>query len=405
MNCKIGCAGVLSACVMTGVLSPMAATAGDEIFVGYGMTGEKNVSAESVVTQEDAVTVEANADLRKTGTGTWVVPSAKFAHNADATISVREGVVEVPEGGSVPAVADASDVLARAALHVVADPAKGLVLDESANGVTEWRDVRDVAGEVRTRRYFLPTWDSSRSGTALYNKNPAYVEDAYGSKAVYFGGWNSSQAMKLTETDGTAVSLEGVRHLFIVHSVSNSYGCTVQGANGLLTISDVYNGSKTEKIFAAYKQTFVNGAFTDSFANPPLLGKQLFDVRIPSEDGYTVDVNRLFCDRDIPGRFGGDYLHEIVLFTEALTAEECSKVARALMERHSLSCTRPQTAFVTANKGAVSIPVEADAIRKVGETLSVAGYGTVVKSGTGTLEIEEPRTPFEGALRMDSGAA
>lgn len=303
--------------------------------------------------------------LRKTGGGALNVPLANV-FSADGRMEVLDGRLNLTaDGGGL--VADVpSDVLAKAAFWVdantnvvvcstnlVACYTNGedivYVTNTFDNAVAQWLDVREPDT--------LPPYQYTR-GVGMANFTNALPEfgatgaGAAGNLArIYFGGYHNGRWMEWRNATNGAAYLS-LCNVFIVHGSPNSFGyllsvsttntaielpfipgAATSGCTGLE--GTIHNVSITP-IGTRTGRTFLNRHLIDGSATKPIRGSQLLEVEAGVYEPVLQACN-FFADRNSWGfndnRIGGDYLCEVLVFTNRLTEAERVRTEHYLWQK------------------------------------------------------------------------
>jgi len=371
--------------------------------------------------------------LRKVGGGTLTVPLASV-FSAGGRLEVLDGALSLTADGT-GATADApSDVLAKAAFWVAANTnvivcATNLVActtngedvvyvtNTFDNAVAQWLDAREPDA--------LPPYQYLR-GVGLANFTNALPEwRASGAGAagnlprIYFGGYHSGRWMEWRDpTNGTKYL--NLYNVFIVHGSPTSFGyllsvsttntaveppfipgATTSGYTGLE--GAIYNGSVSAP-FIKTGRTFLNRCRIDGSVIKPIQGYQLLEVEAGAYEPMAQACN-FFADRNYWGfnddRVGGDYLCEVLVFTNRLSEPERIRTEHYLWQKwFSTASQAPVVSIVNGLTSQVSVAAG------VVQTLRTEGDGTVVKSGGGRLLTDDGLQvqTFDGDVRLDAGS-
>ena len=201
------------------VLAAIAMVKADDFKVGFHETGNIHVDS-GTVTQTDPVVLGDKAKLYKTGAGEVVLPLANVNRQRDYSLTVLDGKMTLSAGEDATVDASAPPaILQKAAFWVNTDSA---VTD--ANGlVTKWCDVRETSTESPRYWYAVPKWGTLAT---TYANVPPTLGTFHGRPGVYFYGRASNVYMRYM-TNGTESAIGTVRHIFLVHGVTNCWGAAV----------------------------------------------------------------------------------------------------------------------------------------------------------------------------------
>ena len=391
-------------------------TFGADIDVGYRAREEIRVPAGETATQTGRVTVDGNGRLYKTGGGELVLPAASVMQSQPLEIGVLGGVLTLQSGGTRPSVAEPAVIRDEAAFWLDVSSANLITtngtgyMERGTDLVKEWLDVRATSASDARYLHVAPNWWIGGSGTrSLADGIPPCKVTAFGHTGLWFGGTNglgqtSGQSLVLKtaaqdngdRTQYTAIT--NIFHVFAVHAVEKKWGFLLgtYHPTGGATYRDYYStGNLNSAILGLINSDagasntsilYFDGVradpWTDKMANH--MGLHLMEFETTDRPGH---FHALFCDSTTNEgyahvRCGGDYLYELVVFTNKLTDVERSQVRVHLMNKWGipLSSTRPPRVDLA---GGTTLSAAPDA----GETQEVAvtGDGTVSKVGAGTL--------------------
>lgn len=336
----------------------------EEIVVGVGETHA--IAIETATTQEDVVRIADRAMLEKTGVGTLTLKTGTFAANAPITVNVREGAVKLVDSDPlVITYPQPTDVMNRAAFWV--DAGVNVQLKEgSENEVGAWLDVRE-------------TGDGSDTNPFVYTRAVAFTndwltafplrQDYLEQTGVYFRGFGSGCFMNWVKPSGSQENIQNIRHAFVVHGGANAKGhflgqrksasapffqrpsdtlmwTTHNGENAPLHASRTYlNGTEVDAFRTWYAAN--SRHVTEVEALSGTLAAMCFyndrDMQLKTTAGTNMANNAdgkamnaiLGTSSQIGGgdRAGGDHIHEVLLFTNALTAAERQSVSDWLNQK------------------------------------------------------------------------
>ena len=282
--------------------------------------------------------------LIKTGGGTLVVPESSVSQQGALSVVVREGTVEFVQDGAAPATPVLPAALReKAQLWLAADDGARLAGD--GNGVERWYDVRErEVLQPRRIHAVAEHWNGASAPVRVGN-------------SLYFGGYGSGCAMAFVRPDGAALQ-ENPVEFFAVHGVENTLGnlwgelCPYRTEISMLMYVEELDPAQTLRhgiggwpsCWGPSKgdsATWVDGLRTDS-SRPVDRGVHLIDCRrntLASGNDYYYGRFPLGLysrhswpdDPAYTARFkGGDFLHEIISFTNLLTQAERSLVTAYL---------------------------------------------------------------------------
>lgn len=371
---------------------------------------------------------------------------------AVAATEISSGAVALQTDADVP-VSVPEAVTAKAAFWMDMSEAS-VVSADGGETLSVWRDCRETADRDATpvRYYAVPAWTNGGEGVTVCHDyagvGPAIATVGEAArKALDFHG-RSGIYLRLKKDGADARLYRTVRHVFAVQNPSNWFGSVVGGASAnregafLLTPSDksyLYKMANraTSPLFwnrtdlgelgalATSVRLAIDGEAVDPFAYCPHLGWQLLDAAFTdAAKGGTVES--VFFQRyedsslDTGHRAGGDFLSELIVFTNQLSRAEIASVRAYLNAKWGLPAWRdPQTGTGNAANCLVPpAPVEEVVLGSaatatatvvegtVSRPFALSGDGRLVKDGAGDLAIgaSQGRTPFAGELELKGGA-
>ena len=416
----------LSVLLMLGLVAVAGA---DDIVVGAGRTHAFRV--EEATTLAEPVRVSDRAVLEKTGAGTLAIPAGVFAANTPVALDVREGTVRLePSAPLVASYPQPTEVLGRAALWMDAG-ANVRLRDGSADEVAAWHDVRE-------------TGDGSEANPFVYTRAVAFTndwltafplrQDYLEKTGVYCRGFGSGCFLNWVKPDAAQQNLTGIRHAFVVHGGPTARGHFLgqrrtagkpyfQRGSGDL----VWMPHNAENLELHASRTYLNGAEVDAFsAYYPAKSRHVVEVEAL---GQPLGAMCFYNDRDMQlkttagtnmannaegkavnailgisaqteggNRAGGDYLHEVVLFTNALTAAERQAVSDWLNQKWRdvpPPAALPPTTVSLATNAVLELSGD------LPTTVSVRGDGVLRKTGEGTATVRSFAAPRNAATRVE----
>ena len=372
--------------------------------------GEGNVFWKNVPTAETAdapIVTGANGILYKTGEGKWTLPSSYLSGTTlPFALSVLEGAVSF-DGAELPAASVVPpSAVQEAYLWLDVSRADSLLDGDGAvvsgGFVERWCDARETTPGTTSERCFAKAMhtmpDHGRSDAQALSPELTTYE---GKTALYFGGTTSGRWMQWCTPQGSdAADTVPIKNIFAVHGVAKSFGwlfgSTTGGTRSFHVTSygkDTSWGaywSASEPDFTAEllnARTYLDGVRIDGFSTLPKAGLQLVDVDFCRGHGRANNFfNDNNCGASANYRQGGDYLCEVLVFTNAL-----SDVARMQVESYLLAkwCAKSVAAEVSLAKGtSLSFASSgAGTVREVPDGLAVSGAGAVVAVGAGDVAL------------------
>ena len=388
----------------------------EEIYLGAKEV--KTIDAQADVVQSDTVVVSSDATLVKKGKGVLTVKTGALAQDWKASITVGEGGLKLQ--GSVSdahSFSGANAILAMAALHLDSSDEESLLGNDGK--VTEWLDARETGSASSGYAYpraVANTMAASIPELGLLAENILPVKGSTGGKSgVYFNGYKSGTWMNLVKPNGSQESLK-LLNVFVVQAVVTDKGLgTLLGVNVGQSSSFTPGNSSgvTSPLWQnpypgaagalASSRTSVNGETIDPFNNGLPQGICVFDVEmlasgalwqnIFNDRGYTgiasptipSDAASYFQKGASELRSGGEYVFEIVAFTNSLSVAERTELAAYLREKWMGVAAHPEISVKTAKSSTV--------------ILDSAGESPISVSGSGTYKV------ISGSAAMKSAVA
>ena len=351
---------------------------GAEIRVGSWERAAVNADGTNLH-QSETIAVASEGTLDKVGTGTYTLPVNRVTQSNPFEVGVRSGT----------AVLDFADGTQEIATPSVAGDAL-MWLDAAVNTVgsdgtaAAWNDCRETVATAPFAHY------GAVSGNAA--ANPQIVE-RNGRKMMYFRGAKSGSWMQFEAPDrpGAYTQFDAVKHIFLVVDFDTCYTYVLGGKylhdfsiGGKLdstSTDQTYwspSGATSEAIYLA--RTYVNGERIDGTVTKVGTGLRILEIECPDRSPRFFS----FFNANNEARFkGGDYIGEALFFDRALTSAERLDI-NAYLSRKWFGKAEPKSVKMLVAKdaqGAASVPSGTT------ENLSVAGEGTFVKTGAGTMTL------------------
>lgn len=429
---------VRGVCLAAAAVSLPAAVLGAGAYVGSQDVGTNHVS--EATTETGLVSVGPEGTLYKTGSGEWSVPRGAFGALSRQDIVVKNGGLTIDlDDASPKAAACPIEIIGAKALFWFDASAfatkPGLFITHEADGkvyVDRMHDIRETDTEDRQRpvavathrfRYVKEGMDEGVYANTAKRDDESKVPSPElvtcdGQPALYFGGVGSGRCMDvLRQGKTTLVSPGDVRHVIMVQNVKagsgpafsptfRGYGCWTGTAASSLNSSMLHTDVGAQILG---HRLFVNGERKDGFVDKPTLGLSLWECELTSTAG---DVTRLFYNGDCqdgsackiaPGddgsratvvqEGGGDYVYEMICFTNALTGVERQKVVEYLARKWM---TPELGELKVAGAAGTTVTLAGTAVttnrfpRSSQATLATAGSGTVVFAHDSLDEIDVP---------------
>ena len=351
----------------------------------------------------------------KTGGGTLIVQTEDSRVPA-LDLQAREGTVEYKDETAAPAPADLSDaVKSKLALWVSAKDETHIV--RTGDAVEFWYDVRET--DMGTPCYAYLKTECLEGGalptllTAQYvTRSGTCTEEQ---RAVWFHGYGSGAAMNFKNPDGSAFGGRPKEFSTVYGYINNDQAIGYLFGNSIATGGNVLyycqeNGLPWQSAWAPVAgdtRLWLDGKVIDRSIGLLPRGFHAFHMRVNTlNDNATPDgvFNlALFSQSETIWGRGGEYLSEVMVFTNRLTHAERFEVQRYMSLKWFAD--RRATMGVTLESGAeldvsvaVDEPLEAD--------LRVTGEGAFVKKGDGTLVYcpKDLKSVPSGAVTLEGGA-
>ena len=407
-------------CALTG------ATRAEEVAVGAGLTHAFTNEAAQV--QSDAVRVADRAVLEMSGAGTLTLQTGAFTENRPVQIDVRAGAVKVVETEPlVTAYPKPTAVMEKAAFWLDAAESGTMSLRAGTEDEVEtWRDVRETGAGTTENPFAYPravAWTNQH--LTAFPQRKAYLEK----DAVYCRGYGNGCFMNWVKPNGTQATISNLRNVFIVQSAASSYGYTLGQRSGQQPYFQIGGGMlwcthNYENMPMHASRTYVNGAEVDPFTTSyttksimvmeveclgdPQSAQCFFNDRdmqlkttagteLPQVDGKKINpILGTSAQTGGGNRAGGEYVHEMLLFTNQLTAVERMAVSDWLNQKWKGTlppASLPATTVTLATNGAFVVDGEVPAV-------TLKGDGLLRKEGAGALTLRSSYRPRNAATHV-----
>ena len=408
---------LLPGAIAAGIVLVAIQAHSNELGIDWGRKEGIDVPSGQSAVQTDAIRVSDGGAFVKAGDGTLTLPLANLDAIGEVPVEVWDGRLEIQPGApEAAAVAAPSFIADKAAFWVDADAAGSFVLDGSV--VTRWCDRRET-------NVSSPTCYNARPADAGSSAVPLdqMLVSQDGRAAVYFGGYSSqsSRYMKFYHGNSSA-SIINIRHAFVVFGSYNYYSGPLgnkenpddwfsRAAVASMASSpkpkyfDIRYGEASPGAFTA--RHYLDGKRFDPWSTTVKSGFQLWETHFLD---YTGTADNFFNHKGSSGRQGGDYLSEVILFTNDLAAVERLQVQEYLLEKWGLTGTARTTrdVAVTVAPEAVAGIANAEALEFPTSTVTrLRGVGTLEKTGAGELTVDHRSLDlgdYEGELDLAGGS-
>ena len=389
-----------------------------EDFLGWDQTATNHVASGTKV-QTDIGVIGAGAKVYKTGNGTWDVHSSVIRQNG-GTIGVREGRLNltIDDLTGPQSSIDAPAVMDNAFVHLdmsVVETRPDL-FDGDGEVVEKWYDVREAGDRIVPAHIYA-------EAVAFQGISASAPEvRSYGGNAgLWFGGLGGGHFMHLKMPGGgflhdqSSAVKNSIRHLFAVHAVESSLGAIFgkDGAEsnylweqmhfipgsfygcGKLFSAYLSNGMMSGLLRMGSARFYENGERIDGFSTIPRIGElSVFEI---DSSRFPIGVDAIFTAGHESQYTGGDYLFEIVAFTNQLAESDRECISEFLRRKWSVRSSSTKGIALAEGTSA-----EVNALDDGAVILS--GSGDVVKRGSGTLTVRIPQdAPFTGKIDMKAG--
>ena len=370
------------------------------------------------------------AKVYKTGAGTLAVEANRHVRTTDGRFTVLEGAVAVTPGASADFITEPPAACQKAAFWVNETSlatTNGVAAEgeEAPVYAARWCDVRETNSASPTRLYAEPKWFGNPTYPAALNGIDPVQSTFDGHAGVFFGGASSGQYMGWKRA-GQKATLSDIHHLFIVHAVANCVGHPVGWETGsrngpfLNTVGSktrtfVPNGTDPMLVNRGdvcapqmSARFFLDGEQIDPRTTPSRAGWQLFACDymeiLPGADNFF----RSGFTETLKGAQGGDWLGEVLVFTNRLQETERAAVERYLLAKWNLPQLKGPVPRVKGTEFALAAGTDVmvdGAAETVTPPLSFVGAGEVTKKGAGVIALgPTDGLAFTGDFAWEDGA-
>lgn len=402
---------------LVGTVALTALSYGD-ITVGWKETRELSVPSGQTAAVEERVVIGDGGVLYKTGKGELTLPASRIDRQGPYSIVALDGKLKI-EPGEKPEGLDVPSVVSGAAIWLKADSN----LDVAGDGqVTRWSDARETS--LASRRY------PSALASTRFTQSKPMTSNVWNNACVYFGGLGSGQGMQFKTAADSDLNLNYVTAVFAVFGAQETWssplGCVgVNNYNSGIVMSTA-DLSNPDSYFFQYEhgmrgdqnggvwtaRNMIDGEARDLFWTKPPKGFHLLSSVMGTAP---LSLNSLYLRRTQDKSYsGGDFLSEVIVFTNALTAAQIVSVEHYLMGKWNLRydpTEGPDGGIVGLDRdvghvgSAAGATVEFDvAENEESSPVSLNGEGTIVKNGPGTLVLgPSGDKTFAGQFRLNEG--
>ena len=389
-----------------------------DITVGWKETREISVPSGQTAAVEERVVVGDGGVLYKTGEGELTLSASRIDRQAPYSIVALNGKLKIepgakPEGLAVPS------FVSDAAIWLKADSN----LDVAGDGqVARWLDARET--NLASRRY------PSALASTRFTQSKPMASNVWNNACVYFGGLGSGQGMQFKTAADSDLNLNYVTAVFAVFGAFDAWSSPLgrvgeNNYNSGITMSD-QGLSDPDSYLYQYQhnvrgdqnggpwtaRNMIDGEIADLLWRKPPTG---FHLLTSVQGVVPLCLNSLYLRRTQDKSYsGGDFLSEVIVFTNALTAAQIVSVERYLMGRWNLRYdpTEGEGGLVGLDRDVGRIGSAAGATVEIavgdGEEsapIALSGEGHVVKTGVGKLVLgPSGEKPFVGTFELSSGS-
>ena len=385
---------------IAGVVVALDSAAGT-LLVPVGVTTNINVAADTTLV--DAVTLTDRSAIEKGGAGKLTLSGGQFTQDKTVDLRVREGTVAFTASPqALAAYPQPTETMNKAAFWL--ESRTNLVKD--GDNIVEWRDVRDV-DPAATNHYYAVT-DNTVSD--LCPQEATYTNKA----SVYFQGYGSGCWMNWQKPTGGQATVGNLYHVFIVHGAASHWGYVLGQRKGQSpffqpagpsggTFATIWINHNFENKPMHSSRTYRDGIEVDPFTTAQGTGLHVIEVDclemrqsaqcfFNDRDMWQPDgggANPLGGNAAAGKRVGGEYICEMLLFTNRLSEVERVSVSNWLLAKWRDAVPPQKPAVVVTLATNAVFEVEGDAFA----SLSTRGDGTLAKTGSATLVVPSLTQP------------
>ena len=406
----------MAATGIAGVVVALDCAAGT-LLLPVGVTTNFNVTADTTLT--DAVTLADRSAIEKTGVGKLTLSGGQFTQDKTVDLRVREAAAALTASPqTLASYPQPTETMNKAAFWL--ESRTNLVKD--GDDIVEWRDVRDVDPTATNHYYAVAehTWSDLCPQEATYTNKPA----------VYFQGYGSGCWMNWQNPVGGQATVGNLHHVFLVHGANSYWGYALGQRNGQRpyfqpasvggSYSVIWIAHNAENKPMHSSRTFRDGIEVDPFTTAQGKGIHVIEVDClemrqsaqcfyndrdfwKDANGYNPMFGPTSTTQTAGGkRAGGEYICEMLLFTNRLSEAERVSVSNWLLAKWC-DAVPPQ-------KPAVVVTLATNAVFEVADdafaSLSTRGDGTLAKTGAGMLVMPSLTQPESRTVhvRVDEGS-
>lgn len=378
--------------------------------VGFHEETLISVPAETERVESSSFLLDATALLLKGGMGHWSLAVSNFLSRPLAQVKVAAGSLSISAEDRMVSTVVPPEVMQNAAFWVDAGTNITSFVSNGVQFVSTWYDVREKnGGEIYPRAVA----DLGPSG-----KYPEW-QQVEGTNALFFGGSSRSGiSMRWVNAAGSTVDIKNIWHVFLLHGVKSRF-LTLLGGYASPPDFHVANPEYGDLKAGFWKRfsfeiqnvyrgrTYYDGAWIDLAVDSPEKGFHLLETVCAGPAhaaNFFNDRNYYISNTNYPSigqnRIGGDYLSEVVIFTNRISEAERLAVSSYLMRKWKI--VSPFSASVhVAKEAAFVVDTEKDPLSDV----ALSGCGRVRKMGKEPLLfLADARDSFQGDVQVDEGS-
>ena len=386
----------------------------DTLYLPVGVTTNVDVAADAALA--DTVSLADRTTVVKGGAGKLTVPSGKFIQDKTVDIRVREGSVALTATQQeLAAYPEPTETMNKAAFWL--ESSTNLVKD--GDDIKVWRDVRDTDSSV-TNHYFAVT---DNTWADLCPQSATYKEKS----AVYFRGYQSGCWMNWQKPAGGQATVDKLYNVFLVHGAESRWGYALGQRNGSSPYfqpgepggnSVMWIGHNNENKPMHASRSFRDGVEVDAFTTSQGTGIHVVEVDCLEQ---TQSAQCFFNDRDFwkdangynpmfgetstkqtagGKRAGGEYICEMLLFTNRLSEAERVGISNWLLAKWRGAVPPQKIPFAVALATNAVLEVESGAY----SSLSVSGDGVLANAGQSMLVMPSIPQPKPRTVQLRTSA-
>ena len=386
----------------------------DTLYLPVGVTTNVDVAADAALA--DTVSLADRTAVVKGGAGKLTVPSGKFIQDKTVDIRVREGSVALTATQQeLAAYPEPTETMNKAAFWL--ESRTNLVKD--GDDIKVWRDVRDTDSSETNHYYAVVdnTWTNLCPQEATYKEKDA----------VYFRGYQSGCWMNWQKPTGGQATVGNLYNVFLVHGAESRWGYALGQRNGSSPYFQPGEPGGNAVMWIAHNaenkpmhcsRTYRDGVEVDAFMT--LQGTGIHVVEVECLE-MTQSAQCFFNDRDFwkdangynpmfgetsttqtagGKRAGGEYICEMLLFTNRLSEVERVSISNWLLRKWRDAVPPQKVPVAVALATNTVLEVESS----VYSSLSVSGDGTLANVGQDMLVMPSIPQPKPRTMQLRTSA-